>query len=93
MSSGQSSQEYCLAQKFRKDPFRDPGPPSGHTLFLFQRALRTHKSDTLLALPRLFVTYIWMGRRLIEDVVVHKAPLAQNPGTGEGWRQGHKLNV
>lgn len=88
MSSGQSSQECCLAQTLRKDPFRDSGPPSGHTLFLFQKALRTHKSNNLPALPPLFVTSIWMGMHAVEDVVVHQAPLGQNPGPeerGGGW--------
>lgn len=88
MSSGQFSQECCLAQTLRKDPLRDPGPPSGHTLFLFQRTLRTHKSNALPALPPLFVTSIWMGRRVVEDVVVHQALPGQNPGPGErggGW--------
>lgn len=80
-----------MAQTVRKEPFRDAGPPSGHTLFLFQRALRTHKSNTLPVLPPLFVTSIWMASHVVEDVVVHQAPPGQNPRPGE--RLGYKQNL
>ncbi|KAM7385097.1 hypothetical protein PAMP_001194 [Pampus punctatissimus] len=86
--SGQRSQECCLAQTLRKDHFRDSGSASGHTLFLFQKALCTHKSNKLPVLPPLFVTSIWMGMHAVEDVVVHQAPSAQYPGPeerGGGW--------
>lgn len=83
-----SDQECCLAQPLRKDSLRDPGPPSGHTRFLFQQASCTRKSIALLALLALFVTSIWMGRRVVEDVVALRALPGQNPGPGErggGW--------
>ncbi|KAI9533779.1 hypothetical protein NQZ68_019861 [Dissostichus eleginoides] len=87
-SPGQSSQECCLALTLRKDPFRDPGPPSGHTLFLFQRSQRTHKSKTPNAPPIICDIYL-DGQALVEDVVVHQPPPGTIiPGHGEkggGW--------
>lgn len=76
--SDHSNPECCLAPTLRKDLFRDSGLPSGHTLFLFQRALCTHKSNTPPPLT-MHVTSIQMGRPVLEDVVSHQAPLGQNP--------------